>query len=143
MNPLKSASDFWAIFPIVLVTLLTSAPLHAQEVSYPCQGLLHDYRDNEHKKIFLDDWRFQTSDKSSISFRSDSDLAGITGFVAGRHELHEISDAIYWRAWYVYQNNGRYLRDELRVNKFNGHFNFQTKQESNVLISIDGICRLN
>jgi hypothetical protein len=143
MNRFKSALNFWAIFPIVLIAFLTSASLHAQEASYPCQGLLYDYRDNEHKKIFLDDWRFQTSDKSSISLRSDSDLAGISGFVAGRHELHEMSDAIHWRAWYVYQANGRYLRDELRVNKFNGHFNFQTKLENKVLISIEGICRLN
>jgi hypothetical protein len=142
MNRFKSATDFWAMFSIALVAFLTSAPLHAQEVSYPCQGLLHDYRD-EYKKIFLDDWRFQTSSKTSISLRPDSNLAGVSGFVPGRYELHEMSDSIHWRAWYVYQVNGHHFRDDLRVNKFNGHFNFQTKQANKVLISLEGICRLN
>lgn len=142
MCHLKSVASC-LILPCV-ATLLSMAPmhLHAQNASYPCQGLLIDSRDTSQSKVFIEDLTLQISDKKPVSLSSKSNLSGISGFTPKRQDLQNSSDTIHWRAWTIGSVDGISVRNNLSVNKFNGHFTFQTKQNNQVVISLEGICEL-
>lgn len=142
MSPLKSVASYLILPCISTLVGLCPVQLLAQNVSYPCQGLLHDFRTPAKGKVFIEDLTLQISDKQHLTLRSKSNLSGITGFSPKHQDVHNTSNGIHWRAWFSQNVNGKRIHDELRVNKFNGHFTFHSKQENRVLISIDGICNL-
>jgi hypothetical protein len=142
MNFLKSFKC-WSALPWFLLLLgMIPMQLPAQNISYPCQGLLHDFRTPAKGKVFIEDLTLQISDTQQLSLRTRSNLSGVIGFSPNHQDVHNTSNSIHWRAWFSQNVNGIHIHDELSVNKFNGHFTFQSKQGNRVLVSIDGICNL-